>query len=140
MENSEKPAEKKFECFHADCKKSFPTYMQLVTHLSRHRGSKLFNCDICTKKFSSQRNLRLHELDHADEPLPYKCFVPNCGRSFKTVEAFQYHTRSAHTKVSPFVCKQCGRSMSTKQKLQKHTGSASCAKTKSVNEFNEIMK
>jgi uncharacterized Zn-finger protein len=50
---------------------SFIDYNQFVRHLSRHKGEKLFQCTYiengvkCGRRFSSSKNLYIHQMDHS---------------------------------------------------------------------------
>lgn len=108
---------------------SFIDYNKFVRHLSRHKGEKLFECTFiengikCGRRFSSSKNLHLHQMDHSsmnilshfiftikttirtkntnlcthkfsDEPLPYACAYSGCNRRYKTAKDLEYHLNS----------------------------------------------
>jgi uncharacterized Zn-finger protein len=130
MANSEQFA-KKFVCYHQNCAKSFTDYDKFIRHLSRHKGEKLFECTYvennikCGRKFSSARNLKLHQMEHSEEPLPYACAHEGCTRRYKTADALEYHLYS-HRGYKPFHCPLCGKPLSSKQSLRNHMNNRVC--------------
>ena len=55
-----------------------------------------FKCDLCSKLFQRQYNLRAHMLTHnPDRPRPYKCDHPKCSNSFVRQADLRRHKESA---------------------------------------------
>ena len=74
-------------------------------------------CDICTKEFSSTRNLKLHEsANHCNKPIDkfYKCRY--CDKTFNSLQALNQH-KNEHEPV----CNICDGKFPTISELSKHT-------------------
>ena len=93
--------------------------MKLLNNFS---GVKLFPCDICEQKFSSNVALKEHIARHTDTR-PYKCDV--CDRWFRQVSCLRRHMIT-HSDETPFSCNVCGRKFSQmvylKSHMRMHTG------------------
>jgi hypothetical protein len=64
--------------------------------------TKLFNCELCTKKYRSRENLYLHIRNiHLNEK-PYKCDY--CGLGYSHRNGKTYHERKFHTNHLPYKC------------------------------------
>ena len=75
----DKKLERKFECAHPGCLKSFTTRLQLKHHTNIHLGLKPYSCQICSKSFSQPTHLKIHQRVHTGSR-PYMCSV--CGKTF----------------------------------------------------------
>ena len=75
----DKKLERKFDCEHPGCLKSFTTKLQLKHHTNIHLGLKPYNCQICSKSFTQPTHLKIHQRVH-DGSRPYMCSV--CGKTF----------------------------------------------------------
>ncbi|RZC70486.1 hypothetical protein C5167_033615 [Papaver somniferum] len=90
-----------FACNIERCRMRFMTKTQLVVHKQNqctHKG--------CGKRFSSHKNVILHQRVHAEER-PLKCSWEGCSMSFKWAWARTEHLR-LHTGERPYECKVSG--------------------------------
>jgi uncharacterized C2H2 Zn-finger protein len=67
-------------------------------HLSTHTGLKNFQCDICSKAFTRNRDMVLHKRKiHLNERTPVTTFkCTECRKVFPTGESLQLHTSKEH--------------------------------------------
>ena len=104
--------------------------------LGRKRGcARLFNCDICNRKFATDANLRIHveqihileNKDRVTRKDGYKC--TKCDRSFSNIfnlerhlSLHQFHSLRGEKAMTlrKFQCTLCSKSYGTDQKLQTH--------------------
>ncbi|KAI3917095.1 hypothetical protein MKX01_003544 [Papaver californicum] len=90
-----------FACNIEKCRMRFKTKTELVVHKQNqctHKG--------CGKRFSSHKNVILHQRVHAEER-PLKCSWQGCNMSFKWAWARTEHLR-LHTGERPYECKVSG--------------------------------
>lgn len=93
---------KQWEC--DTCSKMFTTKYFLKKHKRLHSGEMPYKCKICDKSFTFQQSYHKHRFYHKDEK-PYNCAT--CGRSFKELSTLHNHER-IHTGEKPFACETCG--------------------------------
>ncbi|XP_034950823.1 zinc finger protein 239 [Chelonus insularis] len=94
---------KQWEC--DVCSKMFTTKYFLKKHKRLHSGEMPYKCDICNKTFTFQQSYHKHRLYHKDDK-PHTCTT--CGRSFKELSTLHNHER-IHTGEKPFACETCGK-------------------------------
>lgn len=93
---------KQWEC--ETCSKMFTTKYFLKKHKRLHSGEMPYKCKICDKSFTFQQSYHKHRLYHKDDK-PHTCAT--CGRSFKELSTLHNHER-IHTGEKPFACETCG--------------------------------
>jgi len=93
---------KQWEC--DTCSKMFTTKYFLKKHKRLHSGEMPYKCKICDKSFTFQQSYHKHRLYHKDDK-PHTCAT--CGRSFKELSTLHNHER-IHTGEKPFACETCG--------------------------------
>ena len=83
-----------------------------------HDKLKAFNCDVCLKLFSNQKDFNRHYRIHTGEK-PFSCQV--CDRKFARKSALVQH-QATHSDVRSFKCSICpdGRCFKTKSQLINH--------------------
>ncbi|KAF7658975.1 hypothetical protein LDENG_00005170 [Lucifuga dentata] len=75
----------------------------------------------CCFTFDSRQKLKVHLLNHAEDPRPYQCTVVGCGWAFATSYKLKRHLQS-HDKQRPHTCQfeGCGRRFTTVYNLKAH--------------------
>ncbi|KAM9759123.1 zinc finger protein ZXDC [Menidia menidia] len=75
----------------------------------------------CSCAFDSRQKLKVHLLNHAEDPRPFQCTVEGCGWAFATSYKLKRHLQS-HDKQRPHTChfEGCGRCFTTVYNLKAH--------------------
>lgn len=75
----------------------------------------------CSSTFDTRQKLKVHLLNHAEDPRPYQCTVEGCGWAFATSYKLKRHLQS-HDKQRPHTCQfeGCGRRFTTVYNLKAH--------------------
>lgn len=75
----------------------------------------------CSSSFDTRQKLKVHLLNHAEDPRPYQCTVDGCGWAFATSYKLKRHLQS-HDKQRPHTCQfeGCGRRFTTVYNLKAH--------------------
>ncbi|NWR51278.1 ZN398 protein, partial [Regulus satrapa] len=108
--------ERPYKC--SKCDKTYRRKDYLLNHQRRHTGERLFQCPLCSKRFSfsGKKSLRIHQRSHAAER-PYPC--AECGKSFNCHSGLVRH-QMIHRGERPYKCFECGKCYSRKEHLQNH--------------------
>ncbi|KAM4625392.1 zinc finger protein ZXDC [Polymixia lowei] len=94
-------------------------------HLIRSKKETMvsFGCPEpdCSCTFDTRQKLKVHLLNHAEDPRPYQCTVEGCGWAFATSYKLKRHLQS-HDKQRPHTCQfeGCGRRFTTVYNLKAH--------------------
>ncbi|KAF5275678.1 hypothetical protein FQA39_LY06790 [Lamprigera yunnana] len=107
LQNAEKRKgvqDKNWEC--DVCSKLFTTKYFLKKHKRLHTGEMPYYCSQCNKYFTFQQSYHKHMLYHTDNK-PHTC--AECGRAFKELSTLHNHQR-IHSGERPFHCETCGKS------------------------------
>lgn len=86
---------KTFTCPVIPC--SFSTYSKynLKQHMFTHENDKYFNCNVCSLKFSQEKNLKRHmQTLHEPKIEPYMCF--RCDYKSARIDKMKGHCNSLH--------------------------------------------
>ncbi|KAM9362254.1 zinc finger protein ZXDC [Symphorus nematophorus] len=75
----------------------------------------------CSSVFDTRQKLKVHLLNHAEDPRPYQCTIEGCGWAFATSYKLKRHLQS-HDKQRPHTClfEGCGRRFTTVYNLKAH--------------------
>ncbi|XP_047188693.1 zinc finger protein ZXDC isoform X2 [Scophthalmus maximus] len=75
----------------------------------------------CSCTFDTRQKLKVHLLNHAEDPRPHQCSVEGCGWAFATSYKLKRHLQS-HDKQRPHTCQfeGCGRRFTTVYNLKAH--------------------
>jgi len=75
----------------------------------------------CACIFDTRQKLKVHLLNHTEDPRPYRCTVEACGWAFTTSYKLKRHLQS-HDKQRPHTCQVpgCGRRFTTVYNLKAH--------------------
>nr|XP_026483888.1 zinc finger and BTB domain-containing protein 41-like [Vanessa tameamea] len=99
------------------CKKKYSSRTLLTEHMNVHSGSRPYACDVCGKAFASKYTHQSHLKTHLVRPRPYKC--EQCGKSFFTLQNLNQHEKT-HSGVKDFICNVCGKAFGTQHNLEVH--------------------
>lgn len=105
----------------------------LTQHIKYVHNSKP-QCDICSKTFANQNNLKRHMMIHSGIK-DFECDI--CHKRFHQKITMQTH-RLTH--VNPYTCSQCGIKFENKSDLTTHRGSDECSKSRILKVKEELMK
>uniref|UniRef100_A0A8C5DV68 Zinc finger protein ZXDC-like n=1 Tax=Gouania willdenowi TaxID=441366 RepID=A0A8C5DV68_GOUWI len=90
---------------------------------SKKENVSSFSCPEpgCSCIFITRQKLKVHLLNHTEDPRPYQCSVDGCGWAFATSYKLKRHLQS-HNKQRPHICQfeGCGRSFTTVYNLKAH--------------------
>ncbi|XP_042354284.1 zinc finger protein ZXDC [Plectropomus leopardus] len=105
----------------ADCDNGDYQSLQLIR--SKKETVASFGCPEpgCCCTFDTRQKLKVHLLNHAEDPRPYQCTVDGCGWAFATSYKLKRHLQS-HDKQRPHTCQfeGCGRRFTTVYNLKAH--------------------
>lgn len=75
----------------------------------------------CSFTFDTRQKLKIHLLNHAEDPRPYQCTFEGCAWAFATSYKLKRHLQS-HDKQRPHTChfEGCGRRFTTVYNLKAH--------------------
>ncbi|KAG7494326.1 zinc finger protein ZXDC-like [Solea senegalensis] len=75
----------------------------------------------CSSTFDTRQKLKVHLLNHAEDPRPHQCPMEGCGWAFATSYKLKRHLQS-HDKQRPHICQfeGCGRRFTTVYNLKAH--------------------
>ncbi|XP_065721612.2 transcription factor Ouib isoform X3 [Drosophila suzukii] len=83
----------------------------------RYKGTKIFICDHCGKKFKDTGNLNMHLLRHTGVK-PFEC--PECGQKELNKYILNIHIRVKHRGEKPYPCKYCDAHFESTTKRIRH--------------------
>ncbi|GLG97754.1 Krueppel homolog 1 [Gryllus bimaculatus] len=106
------------------CDLCFTSLLSFKSHCEKHhlesarsknRASKRLTCNLCGKRFNSERTLSGHAC--GSSPRPFKC--DECGKSFLTEVRLHFH-QQIHQGGSSITCEHCGKMFSRENNLYDH--------------------
>ena len=104
-------------CPYPNCSRSYNNKYRLETHINKHKGLKLFQCEICHRSFTEQGTLNTHYVIHKDEK-PYKCSI--CYYQSKTNSQMRHHYKFIHNDDNYYKCNFCDKKYNRKAELRHH--------------------
>uniref|UniRef100_A0A3Q3X5X7 C2H2-type domain-containing protein n=1 Tax=Mola mola TaxID=94237 RepID=A0A3Q3X5X7_MOLML len=106
-----------FRSYQCDqCSKTYSSLTGLHSHQASHTNESRFLCPQCGKRFKTRDGLEGHLRTHTGER-PYRC--PYCPKDFTALAGLNVHVRR-HTGERPYVCTVCGKGWPSGGDLQKH--------------------
>lgn len=99
------------------CGKSLSARQNLVHHVRRHLGIKLFSCSFCHKSFPRKYALARHRLTHAKKML-HPCEI--CVTEFESEAKKEEHIDRFHP-TSKLICNICERIFGNREELRAHS-------------------
>ena len=105
---------KAFEC--NVCSKVFSYQFQLKIYYRTHTGEKPFACETCDIKFSQKYNLATHS--DIVQSQAFKCDI--CLKVFTCISHLIRHYRT-HTGEKSFACQVCDKKFTQKYDLATHS-------------------
>ncbi|PIO29338.1 hypothetical protein AB205_0003790 [Aquarana catesbeiana] len=102
-----------YECYFADCGKTFKKHNQLKIHQYIHTNQQ---------PYKNKTHLKDHKRTHEEERVVYKCPRDGCDRTYTKKFGLQSHILSFHEESRPFACGHpgCGKTFAMKQSLDRH--------------------
>lgn len=97
--------------------------VRFISHLKRHIQSahsdvsRPFACEVCGRKFSSDRLLKRHKGVHLPDELKYAC--KECDKKFATKWSCRMHVNSFHRGVT-YECDVCNKKFTQMSSLKPH--------------------
>ena len=119
---------KDYEC--QTCSKSFSTAQYLKKHIyTVHEGHKDYKCKSCGKSFTTPQRLKIHLHTIHEGHKDYKC--DSCGKAFSSAQYLKIHIRTVHEGHKDYKCESCGKSFTQASTLKKHSAHGKeCLKTR----------
>lgn len=99
------------------CSKAFSTSRSLLDHKLIHTNVKTFQCDICNNLFTTSDGLRKHKLSHISFE-KYQCKI--CDKSFVRSTNLSQHIKNVHLGVKRFHCDVCNKTFTRPESLTRH--------------------
>jgi uncharacterized Zn-finger protein len=115
---------KDFMCLYPGCGKLFTCQSKFNIHMRVHTGEKIYECNLCNKKFTRRSGLLYHSKNQVcttnrvrekKEKKDFICSYLGCGKIFRRQSQLNEHMR-VHTGEKPHVCKYEGCTYSSAQK------------------------
>ena len=104
-------------CPYQNCNRSYNNKYRLETHINKHKGLKLFQCEICHRSFTEQGTLNTHYVIHKDEK-PFVCNI--CFYKSKTNSQMRHHYKFIHNDDKYYKCNFCDKKYNRKAELRHH--------------------
>jgi len=82
-----------------------------------HGGENPFTCPICNKGFFKKSLMLRHYKEHTDKP-KFICYI--CGCDFKHPNDLTRHTKTVHSNLFSYECKQCSQKFKTLNHIYRH--------------------
>ncbi|XP_076637970.1 uncharacterized protein LOC143350063 isoform X1 [Colletes latitarsis] len=73
----------------------------------------VWQCEVCSRIFSTRAVLLNHERIHKGEKMNVKCNI--CGKQLANKNSLIYHNKSIHSKERPHMCQYCGGAFVSKE-------------------------
>lgn len=107
----------KYSC--SECSENFVDLVKYEVHLaSKHqRIERIFNCQLCSKTFTSADYLKRHQVTHNDD-FKYSCST--CNQKFKWLTSLQSHTQIHTQNKTTMQCKDCQKTFFNQRTLDRH--------------------
>lgn len=109
----------KYSCKFKECDENFVDLVKYEVHLaSKHqRIERIFNCQLCTKTFTSSDYLKRHQTTHKNE-FKYSC--KTCNQKFKWLTSLQTHTQIHTQNKTMMQCQDCQKTFFNQRTLDRH--------------------
>ncbi|KAK7872010.1 hypothetical protein R5R35_004523 [Gryllus longicercus] len=99
------------------CERRFNSQRTFFNHSCLNSDTKQYRCNACKRSYSTQERLIFHKKFH-EGARPNFC--EQCGKEYDNEGALYYHTRMVHEGERPYSCNTCGKKFYSNSRLVSH--------------------
>lgn len=104
-----------------DKSETLTTFPVLTTGEKNTNKTQRFRCDICSKSYKLEINLKIHNMSESHAEIKAKRGIecPICKKILKSMKTLKGH-QLTHTGLRPFKCELCGKAYKVNTSLNHH--------------------
>jgi len=87
------------------CARKFSQKIAKNNHLLCHMGVRNFSCSYCPRRFRTKHGANIHMMLHTNKK-PFECAI--CNHSFTRLQALSKHNLTHFPSEKPYNCSECG--------------------------------